>query len=209
MGRKPWEGECCRFELGCNLPTTKLEDLHWYPGAPDELLIEAVDAGWLSGKTVLDVGSGQGTDAIFLASRGFDVTALDQSAGAAEVALRETAKAGVSIHYVVGNALAMEFPDDRFDLVVERGCFHHISLGDRPTYARQIARVLRPGGRYLYRSFSAKSQWGAAPEALLTEEAVRSAFQEHFHFERFGEYLGRGENGRSSAEMHWGLLIKW
>lgn len=187
---------------------TRLEDLHWYPGAPDEILIDLVDAGQLPGKTLLDVGSGQGTDAIYLASRGYDVTAIDQSAGAAEVALRGAEKAGVTIRYVVGDALAMPFPAESFDVVVERGCFHHISVGDRSRYAREIARVLRPGGRFLYRSFTWKSQFNAPPEALLTEDAVRTTFEPLFRFEQFGEYMGRGQNGRSSAEMHWGLLIK-
>lgn len=187
---------------------TKLEDLHWYSGAPDEILVEVVDAGQLPGKTVLDVGSGQGTDAIYLAGRGYTVTALDQSIGAAEVALREAEKAGVSIGYIVGNALSMPFEAELFDLLVERGCFHHIGVSDRPRYAGELARVLKPGGRFLYRSFNWKSQLDAPPEALLTEETVRATFEPFFRFEQFGEYMGRGQNGRSSAEMHWGLLIK-
>lgn len=187
---------------------TKLEDLHWYPGAPDEILVDLVDAGQLPGKTVLDVGSGQGTDAIYLAGRGYQVTALDQSTGAAEVALRQAAKAGVSIEYIVGNALEMPFEAERFDLVVERGCFHHIGVSDRSRYAQEIARVLKSGGRFLYRAFNWKSQFNAPPEALLTEETVRATFEPLFHFEQFGEYMGRGQNGRSRAEMHWGLLIK-
>ena len=154
------------------------------------------------------MGSGQGTDAIFLAGNGYEVTALDQSQGAREVALREAAAAGVQLTYVVGNALAMPFPDASFDSVVERGCFHHIAVADRHTYAAEVARVLKPGGTYLYRAFSPNSQFRAAPEELLTEAAVRAVFEPRFTVHRFGTYEALGEGGRSSAEMHWALMTK-
>lgn len=187
---------------------TRLEDLHWYPGAADDLLQQAVADGWLRGPAILDVGSGQGTDAIYLAAKGYRVTALDQSEGAREVALREAQAAGVQLAYVVGNALAMPFGDADFDSVVERGCFHHIAVADRQTYACEIARVLKPGGSYLYRAFSANSQFRARPEELLTEDAVRAVFAPHFTIHRFGTYHAMGEGGRSSAEMHWALMTK-
>ncbi|HYF79581.1 MAG TPA: class I SAM-dependent methyltransferase [Symbiobacteriaceae bacterium] len=187
---------------------TNLKDLHWYPGEPDEILKQAVDEVWLPEPKVLDIGSGQGTDAIFLAGRGYQVTALDLSQVARDVALQEATRAGVQIDYHVGNALTMPFADGTFDSVVERGCFHHIARPDWECYVDQIARVLKPNGVFLYRSFCWKSQFRTEPEALLTEEAVRSAFGRRFTFVRFGEYMGRGQNGRSSAEMHWGLLVR-
>jgi 2-polyprenyl-3-methyl-5-hydroxy-6-metoxy-1,4-benzoquinol methylase len=186
--------------------STKLEDLHWYPGEVDELLQRVVAEGWLTGRSVLDVGAGQGTDAIYLASKGFDVTCLDLSGAAREVALAEAQKSGVRLNYVVGNVLEAPFADGAFDSVVERGCFHHIALGDRPRYARQIARLLRSGGSYLYRSFTANSQFRTPPEELLTEDAVRAVFDPYFEFVHFETYMARGMGGRSVAEMHGALL---
>lgn len=185
---------------------TPLEDLHWYPGEVDEVLQQAISEGWLTGRRLLDVGAGQGTDALYLATRGYEVTCLDLSIAAREIALGEAHKAGVALDYRVGSALAMDLPDCAFDGVVERGCFHHIALGDRERYAAEIARVMKPGGTYLYRSFCAKSQFRAAPEELLTEEAVRAAFSPWFTILRFDEYLARGQGGRSQAAMHVSLM---
>lgn len=167
---------------------------------------QAVSEGWLTGQKLLDVGSGQGTDAIYLASKGYAVTCLDLSSAARELALSEAQKAQVTLDYQVGSALAMPFADGSFEAVVERGCFHHIALADRPRYAAEIARVLKPGGSYLYRSFTQNSQFRAAPEELLTEEAVRRTFDAHFEILHLREYVARGDGGRSTAEMHVGLF---
>lgn len=188
--------------------TTRLEDLHWYPGAVDEILGEAVANGWLPGDSCLDIGSGQGTDAIYLAERGYKVTCLDISPAARAVALAEAARAGVTLDYVVGSALNMPFMDNQFDVAVERGCFHHMALEDRHTYASEIFRVLRTEGTYLYRSFSWKSQFHANPAEHLTEQAVRQVFEPFFVIREFGEYQARGKGGREQAEMHWAVMIK-
>lgn len=166
---------------------TPLADLHWNPGEPDELLQEAVASGWLGGETALDLGCGQGTDALYLASRGYRVTGLDLSAVACDIARRQAEERGLQgVSFLVGNALATPFADGSFDVVSDRGCFHHIALRDRDAYAREVARVLRPGGAYLYRNFCFRSQFRVSPAELLTEEAVRKVFAPYFRVERFG-----------------------
>jgi SAM-dependent methyltransferase len=44
------------------------------------------------------------------------------------------------------SALKTPFDDSYFDLIADRGCFHHISWRPRRQYAEEIARILRPGG---------------------------------------------------------------
>lgn len=65
----------------------------------------------------LDVGCGEGADAIWLAQRGWEVTALDPSAVALERARAEAADAGVAIEWVHAGLVEAEFPAHTFDLV--------------------------------------------------------------------------------------------
>lgn len=55
--------------------------LPWDTGIPDENLVEMVEAGTLVPGRVLEVGCGTGTNAIWLAQKGFDVLGVDLAAG--------------------------------------------------------------------------------------------------------------------------------
>jgi ubiquinone/menaquinone biosynthesis C-methylase UbiE len=59
------------------------------------------------------------------------------------------AKSGCRVDLVRGNVLALPF-DAEFDVVVSFGSFGHILQRDEPRFVAEIARVLRPGGRFLF-----------------------------------------------------------
>lgn len=181
----------------------KLQDLPWYPGDIDELLRDAIYSGWLRGRTALDIGAGQGTDAIYLATNGYEVTCLDLSEAARDIALQEAERAHVDIEYIIGDALDMPLDDNQFDLVLDRGCFEHIAPADRERYAAEVARVLKQGGAYFYRSAPGEAD-GRTPAASL--EAVTAAFGEAFTVVESGTYLASGLGGRASSEQVWIIL---
>lgn len=182
---------------------TKLHDLPWYPGDIDDLLRDAIYSGWLRGRAALDVGAGQGTDAIYLAANGYQVTCLDVSPAARELALKEAERAHVEIDYVIGDALAMPFDDNQFDLVFDRGCFEHLSARDQQQYVAEVIRVLKQGGTYFYRSAPAAA--GAA-ERQASLEAVIAAFGSTFTVVESGTYLAKGLGGRAATEHVWVIL---
>ena len=72
----------------------------------------------ISGRTVLDVGTGTGRAAIAMAARGARVTAVDASAEMLAVAVRRAKEAGVSVTFVPGDAHGLSFPDRSFDAVI-------------------------------------------------------------------------------------------
>ncbi|MFO1327920.1 MAG: methyltransferase domain-containing protein [Rubrivivax sp.] len=116
---------------------------------------------------VLDVCSGLGGPARWLAWKaGCRVTGLDLTESRVQGATELTALAGLSgrVHFVHGNALAMPFDDARFTLVVAQEAFAHIP--DKPRLVREIARVLRPGGRVVFTDILHAG-------ALGSEDAVR------------------------------------
>jgi ubiquinone/menaquinone biosynthesis C-methylase UbiE len=79
------------------------------------------------------------------------VVGLDMSAGMLAVARKLLADAPgtAPLEFVRGDALAMPFDRD-FDLAVCFGAFGHILVKDQQQFVRQIAKVLRPGGRFVF-----------------------------------------------------------
>jgi demethylmenaquinone methyltransferase/2-methoxy-6-polyprenyl-1,4-benzoquinol methylase len=92
-----------------------------------------------SGDRLLDVGGGTGRVAQFFLDRVAQVCVLDPS----PKMLVESRRKGICI--TQGESEAIPFPDETFDRIIMIDAFHH--LRDQALAARELARVLRPGGR--------------------------------------------------------------
>ena len=97
--------------------------------------------------SVLDVGAGGGRTAIALAQQGYHVTGVDLSSSMIEQARAEAERAGVDARFVEGDAVALPFDDRCFDEALFAGNgIGHLELDGMRRCARELARVLRPGG---------------------------------------------------------------
>jgi len=72
----------------------------------------------------------------------------DLSPGMVQVALRNAAGLGLDVDGRVADAERLPYPDDTFDLVVGHAVLHHIP--DLDVMFREVLRVLRPGGRFVF-----------------------------------------------------------
>lgn len=86
-----------------------------WSGRPNGALVAEV-AGLTTGR-VLDVGCGEGADAVWLAGQGWDVTALEVSGVALERAARHARDAGVAVSWVHAGLVEAALPPASFDLV--------------------------------------------------------------------------------------------
>jgi len=102
----------------------------------------------LQGLRVLDVGCGGGLLAEELARLGCLVTGIDPSRRSLEAARAHASASGLDIDYVHGVAEALPADDGAFDAVVCCDVLEHVT--DLGATIREAARVLRPGGIYLY-----------------------------------------------------------
>lgn len=98
-----------------------------------------------TGSRVLDLGSGEGRNALFLAERGFAVTAVDISeAGIRKLQVSAQGR-NLDIHTEVADMRHFEFPNS-FDLIISHGCLHLI---ERESWQRLIPLFkenTNPGG---------------------------------------------------------------
>jgi SAM-dependent methyltransferase len=125
-------------------------ELPWDTGEPEPLLIEFVNSGGVAPGRSLEIGAGTGTNAIWLAERGFHVLGIDVSKLAVE---RATAKMGgrdLSCRFATCDFLAAPVSDGPFQFIFDRGCFHVFDEpGERERFAAHVAAALAPGGLWL------------------------------------------------------------
>jgi SAM-dependent methyltransferase len=123
--------------------------------------------------SALDVGCGTGLDAIFLATCGLKVTAVDISLKSIKLAKKKARPTKSDIKWIVGNILDLKLPARSFSLITDRGCFHHIAGNDRLKYANQMARLLKPNGKLILRGYGEDSP---PPFVPVTESEIDAAF---------------------------------
>ncbi len=125
----------------------------WTPtDEPDRLCIQlylhAIDGTDLTGRDVLEVGSGRGGGASYISRRlqPQSMTGLDFSGEAVDLCNRHRRVPGLA--FVRGDALSMPFPDASFDAVVNIESSH--CYEDMDQFLFEVERVLRPGGRFFF-----------------------------------------------------------
>ena len=151
-------------------------------GFPDEFFERLQTNGILrAGMHALDLGTGTGTVARGLASRGCEVTGLDRSAPLMEQAAELDRAAGVVVKYVDAPAEDTGLPAAQFDLVTAGQCWHWF---DRPRAAAEARLVLKPGGRLVIAHFD----WIPLPDNMI--EATEQLIAKHNPKWKLGGGLG-------------------
>ncbi len=138
---------CCANFYADDLVRRLLGD-SFHPGGEKLTRQLLVNAGVTATDRLLDVATGQGTSAILAAGEsGCDVTAVDLSAENLSRAAARAEEAGVGerVHTERSDAEHLPFADNSFDVVLCECAF--CTFVDKPTAAREMTRVLEPGGR--------------------------------------------------------------
>jgi len=106
---------------------------------------EVLDSGQ---RRLLDIGCGGGLLAEEFARVGFEVTGVDPAPETIETARTHAAASGLRIEYLTGSGEDLPFPDGSFDHVACCDVLEHVDDVDR--VISEVARVLRPGGLFLF-----------------------------------------------------------
>jgi len=122
-------------------------DFLWCPEGLREA--DARLLGDVAGRRVLEVGTGAGQCSRWLTTRGAGPVGIDLSAGQLAHARRLDAGTGVATVLVQADAVRLPFADASFDLACS--AFGAVPfVADSAAVLREVARVLRPGGRFVF-----------------------------------------------------------
>ncbi|MFD9482393.1 MULTISPECIES: class I SAM-dependent methyltransferase [Streptomyces] len=140
---------------------------------PDENLVAYLDRGLIVPGRALDLGCGPGRNALYLASLGFEVDAVDLSPAAIAWGEERAREAGVAVRFHRGNAfdLAATALSGPYDLIYDSGCFHHLPPHRRISYLALLERSLAPGGHLALTCFAAGAMGSEIPDEEFYREA--------------------------------------
>lgn len=148
----------------------------WDTGEVPAELAALVDGDGVPAGNALDLGCGTGTQAVYLAKRGWRVTAIDAVERPLRAARERASAGGVAVDWVRGDVTRLAELDlsTHFALLFDRGCFHGLSTRERAAYAAGVTKLAAPGATLLMMAF-ARNDVRVGPSGT-DENEIRALF---------------------------------
>jgi SAM-dependent methyltransferase len=153
----------------------------WDAGRPHAELSRVLDEYRLRPETVLEIGCGSGADAVALAKRRFEVTAVDCSPIAIERSRLRAERQDALARFVLDDIFDFAHSAGQFDLVYDAGFYHFVRQVHLEKYLDALWRVTRPGSHYLCLA-GAPSEPADEGPPQVTEDDIHSELGRLFEF---------------------------
>lgn len=182
-------------------------DTPWDSQIPSRELDRVLDEGRIPVGRALELGCGAGTNAVFLAQRGFNVTAIDLSPLALEQARERASAAGVDVHFIEADITRVLIERASFDFIFDRGCYHCVRRIDLAGFLKVVEHYTRPGSRWLTLTGNA-NETGDPDKGppRLTEQEIRTDLGGLFDFE-FVREIHFEDKGHIDGPLGWSCLM--
>ena len=192
--RSDWIG--AHFDKVYARPLTGNPAADGFDAEPSAFLVTST-AGLKPG-TALDVGMGQGRNAVYLARQGWAVTGFDISAGALAASRANAGRAGVRLETVQAGYDDFDFGTERWDLVVL--AFAWAPVAD-PAFVARLRIALRPNGRVVFEHFVVPERLpGPNITKVLAPNELRACFRD-FEIVTYEEADGTGDWGGPGSRL--------
>ena len=160
------------------------DQVSWYRPHLEHSIGFIEDACVASDRGIIDVGGGSSTLVDDLLARGYrNVTVLDLSSTAIDVAKARLGARASEVHWIIGDITRVELPAHAYDFWHDRAVFHFLrDAEDRRRYVAAVQRALKPGGHVLVATFGPEG-----PEQCSGLDVVRYS-PDGLHAEFGGEF---------------------
>ncbi|OPJ64800.1 class I SAM-dependent methyltransferase [Clostridium oryzae] len=188
-----------------------------HPDLPDENLKEYFKSGAIAPKTVLELGCGEGRNAVYMAKQGCEIIAVDLSELAIANAKVFAENNNCNINFMCKSIF--ELDSNTYDFIYDSGCFHHLPPHRRISYVELLRRSLKRGSYYGLICFA----WGekCADEVTdweyyekrrvgvaFTREKLEQLFSKDFEVVEIRKYKDGIEGTLQGLGFMWTALFK-
>ncbi len=178
----------------------------WDTGRPSNELARAIASGIVQPGRAVELGCGTGTNAIYLAQQGFEVTAIDIAPTALKLAEKKADEANVAVHWVQADVLNP--PEMKpFDFVFDRGCYHGVRRQNAAGYVEALSRLSHPGTKVLIVAGNANESRSGGPPRV-GEEEIRHDFAEGFEILSLRETRFDTAERTAKGALAWAILLQ-
>jgi SAM-dependent methyltransferase len=188
-----------------NAPPDKIP---WNIQEPPEQLVELVESGSVAPCRAIDLGCGLGNYAIWLAKNGFQVTGIDLSEKAINIARKQE---NLKCLFKVGDLTNTKFKaDTTYEFAYDWEVLHHVFPKDRDIYIQNVVKLLQKGAKYYSVCFSEKDpDFGGTGKYRKTpmdttlyfssEKEIKQLLEPHFEIKKLSTIEIAGKYGPHMA----------
>lgn len=178
----------------------------WYEGdeyywglEPGDFLDELISLCPPSENTkVLDIGCGEGKDAVYMAQKGYDVSAFDLTENGIRKTIRLASDKGVNINAYVDDINTFE-PDDKYDIIYSTGTVQYLFDENKKSFFEKIEKMTKPNGIVFFNVFVEKSFLELPPDWDYEEKMWKSGelftYLADWKIERIDEVIFEDNSG--------------
>ncbi|MCP4160913.1 MAG: class I SAM-dependent methyltransferase [Deltaproteobacteria bacterium] len=182
------------------------DETPWDSGEPDGNLMVFIETSVIAPVKTLEIGCGTGTNSIYLAKKGFDVTGVDISDIPVQKAIEEAKKENLNCRFLEVNFLVENVGSD-FGFMYDRGCFHTMdSDEDRQKFAKKVHEHLSIDGYWLSLIGSCDDAPRETGPPMLSAKNIVDAVERHF--EILSLTTGEIDTAREFSPKAWVCLMK-
>ncbi|MEU5627195.1 class I SAM-dependent methyltransferase [Streptomyces tendae] len=147
----------------------------WNIGGPQPAVRAICEDGGFRGH-VLDLGCGLGDNALYLASQGHQVSAVDISEVAVECGRKKARDYELTVDFQVADAFSLTNSGTRYDVILDSAFFHTVPEGEIPRYTELLRALCEEGAELHLFTFSKELTPDYPGPRRISEAELRDAF---------------------------------
>jgi methyl halide transferase len=180
----------------------------WDSGRPSEELVRVLAEAGIAPCRAVELGCGTGTNAVWLAQQGFDMTAVDISALALARARQRAADAGVRVRFLEADVLhAPAELTGPFDFYFDRGCYHVVRRENVAAFLATLRHLTAPGSIGLVLAGNAREPHDPGPP-VVSEAELRAELGSLFDITQLREFRFDTTDTGDVRFLAWSALLR-